>query len=141
MAIKTKRKVITEDQAFMYQLVESTLKLNLDTKTSIECINLALEHTKEFYTKGYSRIDLEKMNNQNYLKYVRTIKNYSKNHKELKEQKPYHYRNLLNIQLEKILFNVIDDPIYHKLKSVDTDDLILKSLIHLYPDKIINYQF
>lgn len=141
MPIKTKRKIITEDQAFMYQLVESTLKLNLDTKTSIECINLVLEHTKEFYTKGFSRIDLEKMNRLNYLKYVRIIKNYSKTHRELKEQKPYHYRDLLNIQLEKTLFNVIDEPIYHKIKKIDTDDLILKSLIHLYPDKIINYQF
>jgi len=138
LSLKTNQKIITEDQAYIYQLVESTLKLNLDTRTSIECINLVLEHTKDLYIPKNSRIDMEKMNRLNYLKHVRNIKlKYSEKHRKIKENKYYSYRNPVNIQLEKLLFNAIDKPVYHQLKAVDTDDLIERALIHIKGPRLL----
>lgn len=149
--MRTRTNKISENECFIYQLIESCLKLDLDKHISLKVINLILEHYWYLFYTGHSKVTIEKMDYRNYRRYVNNLmvmnpilidfyNQYNKSHGSDVEpikskKKPKDIRHLENLMF---LLSENDDTLpYKKYKMFDTDDLVLRALIQI--DK--NYIF
>ena len=143
--VKPRIRAISKTECFIYQLIESCLKLDLDKNTALQVINLILEKHSHKFEQDHTPVTIEKMDYRNYRRYVNALFLMSPVHLE-------YYKNLEEStttsdkiiaktkskeirQLENLMFLLSEDDnnkkIYHKYKIADTDDLVFRALIQL----------
>lgn len=144
MITKARIRKLNDAECFMYQLIESSLKIDLDPITALKCINLILDHYRYYFNTDNYVIKLGKINYRNYRRYIKELKKMSLVHKKFYKEmetiyikddptnaaiKPHDMK-----QFENLLFllNINNSKLpYHRIKRFDTDDLIFNALIQI----------
>jgi len=143
---KKRRRILSKNECFIYQLIESCLKLDLDRTTALNVINLILDRYSYLFKIQESKIvTIEKMDYRNYRRYINELMGMSPLHREYFKQfnksKPTDTDHMISKQkskdlrqFENLLFLLCetDDLPYKQIKiAVDTDDLVFRALIQL----------
>jgi hypothetical protein len=136
--------MLSKNECFIYQLIESCLKYDLEQMTALNVINLILEHYSYLFTTGDSKIiSIEKMTYRNYRRYVNELMAMSQTHVEYFRQFDNTDPNYIitkqktkdKRQFENLLFLLSENDKkslpYKKFKIVDTDDLVFRALIQI----------
>lgn len=144
---KKRKKIISKNECFIYQLIESCLKYDLDKTTALNVINLILEHYSYLFKIEDSPIKIEKMDYRNYRRYVNELMAMSPIHREFYKQ--YDKSNITGTDhiiakskskdirhVENLLFLLEENQSkknlpYKKYKIADTDDLVFRAIIQL----------
>ena len=139
---KPRKRAISKSECFIYQLIESCLKLDLDKNTALKVINLILEKFSYQFETDHTPVHIDKMDYRNYRRYVNELVlmnpihleyyNQSKlNSPEIAKTKSKDIRQLENLMFLLSEFENKKDVPYRKYKIADTDDLVYRALIQL----------
>ncbi len=140
---KERKRILSKTECFIYQLIESCLKLDLDRTIALRIINLIFESYPKYLNSDNKRIiSIQKMDYRNYRRYVNELMAMSPIHKAYFKQ--YDHSNPDYIvtkqkskdkrQFENLLFLLSENDKklpYRKYKIVDTDDLVFRALIQI----------
>src|SRR5688500_9725014 len=84
---KPRKRILSINECFIYQLIESCLKFDLDRTTALNVINLILEYHSHLLTTDKKRIvTIEKMDYRNFRRYVNELMAMSPLHQEYFKQ-------------------------------------------------------
>lgn len=140
---KPRKRAISRSECFIYQLIESCLKLDLDKNTALQVINLILEKYSYQFETDHTPVKIDKMDYRNYRRYVNELVLMSPIHLEYYNQSKLNNPEIAKTkgkdvrQLENLLFLLSEDEPkkknvpYKKYKIADTDDLVFRAIIQL----------
>ncbi len=140
---KQRKRILSKNECFIYQLIESCLKYDLDQMTALNVINLILEHYSHFFKIEDKIITIQKMTYRNYRRYVNELMAMNPLHIEYFKQFDQSNSNYIitkqkskdKRQFENLLFLLSENDKkilpYKKYKIADTDDLVFRALIQI----------
>lgn len=144
---KQRKRTLSKNECFIYQLIESCLKFDLDKTTALNVINLILKYNSHLLTTDNKIITIEKMDYRNFRRYVNELMAMSPLHREYFKQydklDPTGTDHIISKekskdirQFENLLFLLSEDEPkknlpYKKYKIADTNDLVFRALIQL----------
>src|SRR5688500_18985317 len=143
---KQRKRTLSKNECFIYQIIESCLKLDLDRTTALNVINLILKHYSHLLMGNNKIITITKMDYRNYRRYVNELMAMSSLHTEYFKQydtsDPNGTDHIISKekgkdvrQFENLLFLLSENDKkslpYKKYKIADTDDLVFRALIQL----------
>lgn len=144
---KQRKRILSANECFIYQLIESCLKYDLDRTTALSVINLILKYYSYLFDTDNS-INIEKMDYRNYRRYVNELMAMNPLHREYFKQYDQSNSNGTDHiiarkkskdsrQVENLLFLLTENKEdnkslpYKKIILKDTDDLVFRALIQL----------